>query len=65
MAQLPLMPFSGFFGSINIWSFVLSIIGVVTLITAAGNALLETNLKKILAYSVISELGFSVMVAGL
>ena len=64
MAQLPLVPFSGFFGNINVWSFVLSIIGVITLIFAAANALLETNLKKILAYSVISELGFSVMVAG-
>jgi NADH:ubiquinone oxidoreductase subunit 5 (subunit L)/multisubunit Na+/H+ antiporter MnhA subunit len=64
MAQLPIVPFSGFFGTINIWSFLLSIIGVVTLVTAAVHALLETDLKKILAYSVISELGFSVMVAG-
>jgi len=64
MAQLPLVPFSGFFGSINIWSFVLSIIGVITLILAAANALIATSLKRILAYSVISELGYSVMVAG-
>jgi NADH:ubiquinone oxidoreductase subunit 5 (subunit L)/multisubunit Na+/H+ antiporter MnhA subunit len=64
MAQLPLVPFPGFFGTINIWSFILAIIGVVTLISAAVNALMQTNLKKILAYSVISELGFSVMVAG-
>jgi NADH:ubiquinone oxidoreductase subunit 5 (subunit L)/multisubunit Na+/H+ antiporter MnhA subunit len=64
MMQLPLVPFSGFFGSINVWSFILSIIGVITLLFAAANALLETNLKRILAYSVISELGYSVMVAG-
>ena len=64
MAQLPLVPFSGFFGTINIWSFVLSIIGVITLLFAAANALLATNLKRILAYSVISELGYSVMVTG-
>ena len=64
MEQIPLMPFPGLFGNINVWSFILSTIGIVTLIFAAGNALLETKLKRILAYSVISELGFSVMVAG-
>jgi len=64
MEQIPNVPFVGFFGNINLWSLLLSTIGIITLISAAVNALMATNLKKILAYSVISELGFSVMVAG-
>ena len=64
MEQLPFVPFPGFFGNINIWSFILSTIGIITLVSAAANALTETNLKRILGYSVISELGFCVMVTG-
>ncbi|WGM88732.1 MAG: hypothetical protein IAX21_10310 [Candidatus Bathyarchaeota archaeon] len=64
LTNLPIIPFAVLFGNINIWSFIISVIGVITLLSAAINAITENELKRILAYSVISELGYSVMVIG-
>jgi NADH-quinone oxidoreductase subunit L len=45
-------------------SDVIAIVGVVTALLAALAALAQTDLKKILAYSTVSQLGFMVMAVG-
>ncbi len=43
---------------------VISIVGVLTLIIAASIAFLQTDIKKILAYSTISQLGYMFLAVG-
>lgn len=64
LAGMPIVPFAAFFGNINIWSLAISIIGAITLLIAAFNAVIESDFKRIVAYSVVSELGYIVMVTG-
>lgn len=60
-----LVPFSSLFGNISIWSFLISMIGAITLLVAALNGIIENDFKRVVAYSTISELGYIVMVIGL
>ena len=46
-------------------SFVVAIIGVVTSLMAATIALVQVDIKRILAYSTISQLGYMIMALGL
>lgn len=64
LAYMPTVPFAAFFGNISIWSFTISVIGAITLIIAALNAVIESDLKRIVAYSAISELGYIVIAIG-
>lgn len=43
---------------------IISIVGVVTLLLAASIAFLQTDIKKILAYSTISQLGYMFLAVG-
>ncbi|MCS7119671.1 MAG: proton-conducting transporter membrane subunit [Nitrososphaerota archaeon] len=52
-------------GNVNLWCHILSIIGAVTLLIGAINGLTETNMKRILAYGTISEVGCIIMATGL
>lgn len=65
LMRMPIVPFTPLFGNINIWSLTISMIGAITLIIAALNAVIENDLKRIVAYSVVSELGYIVMATGL
>ena len=58
-------PFHQLFGNISIWSFIISLIGVATLIVGALNGLIENDFKRIVAYGTISGLGCITMAAGL
>jgi len=44
-------------GGTMLWSSTIVIIGAVTMLLGAGRAMLETDLKRVLAYSTISALG--------
>lgn len=44
---------------------VIAIVGTVTMVTAAYKALFQTDIKKMLAYSTISQLGLMVMAMGI
>ena len=44
-------------GGTELWSGTIVIIGAVTMLVGAGRAMLETDLKRVLAYSTISALG--------
>jgi NADH:ubiquinone oxidoreductase subunit 5 (subunit L)/multisubunit Na+/H+ antiporter MnhA subunit len=59
------MPLPLLFGNISVWSFVISLIGAITLIIGALNGLVENDFKRIVAYGTISGLGCIVMAAGL
>lgn len=59
------MPLAMLFGNVSFWSFLVSIIGATTLIIGALNGIVENDLKRIVAYSTISQLGYIVMSAGL
>jgi NADH:ubiquinone oxidoreductase subunit 5 (subunit L)/multisubunit Na+/H+ antiporter MnhA subunit len=61
----PAMPLPLLFGNISIWSFVISLIGAITLIIGALNGIVENDFKRIVAYSTISQLGYIVMAVGL
>ena len=51
-------------GGTVIWVSVLSIVGGITMLGGACRAVLETDLKRILAYSTISALGFLMLLLG-
>jgi len=61
----PTMPSTLLFGNVTVWSFIVSLIGAITLIIGAFNGLIENDFKRIVAYSTISQLGYIVMAAGL
>ncbi|MDH5482172.1 MAG: NADH-quinone oxidoreductase subunit L [Candidatus Bathyarchaeota archaeon] len=63
--SLPAMPLPLLFGNISVWSFVISLIGAITLIIGAINGVIENDFKRIIAYSTISQLGYIVLAAGL
>ena len=44
-------------GGTMLWSSTIVIVGAVTMLLGAGRAMLETDLKRVLAYSTISALG--------
>jgi multicomponent Na+:H+ antiporter subunit A len=44
-------------GGTMLWSGTIAIIGAVTMLVGAGRAMIETDLKRVLAYSTISALG--------
>ena len=46
-------------------SMVVAVIGVVTSLMAASIALVQNDIKRVLAYSTVSQLGYMVMVLGL
>ncbi|MEM3549600.1 MAG: proton-conducting transporter membrane subunit [Candidatus Bathyarchaeia archaeon] len=60
-----MMPLPLLFGSISLWSFVISLIGAITLIVGALNGIVENDFKRIVAYGTISGLGCIVMATGL
>lgn len=53
------------FGSIDLWGFIISLIGSLTLVIGVLNALIENDLKRIVAYSTISGLGYIAIAVGL
>jgi len=59
------MPLPLLFGNISVWSFIISLIGAITLVIGALNGIIENDFKRIVAYSTISQLGYIVMAAGL
>jgi multicomponent Na+:H+ antiporter subunit A len=61
----PTMSLPLLFGNISVWSFVISLIGAITLIIGALNGLVENDFKRIVAYGTISGLGCIIMAAGL
>lgn len=52
-------------GEVAAWSWVLPIVGGVTMIIAAVVAIHETDLKRVLAYSTVSALGTMVFLLGI
>jgi len=63
--SFPFMPMPSFFGNISAWSFFISLIGAITLIIGALNGIVESDFKRVVAYSTISQLGYIVMAIGL
>jgi len=61
----PAMPLPLLFGNVSVWSFIISLIGAITLVIGALNGIIENDFKRIVAYSTISQLGYIVMAAGL
>lgn len=53
------------FGNMNIWGFIFSIIGSITLLLGALNGIIEDDLKRIAAYGTISGLGYIAIAIGL
>jgi multicomponent Na+:H+ antiporter subunit A len=52
-------------GGTALWTFSLTVAGALTMIGASYRAVLETDLKRILAYSTISALGFLMLLLGI
>ena len=46
-------------------SFAIAVIGALTAIVAASIAMVQTDIKRVLAYSTVSQLGFMFMAAGI
>ena len=44
-------------GGTMLWTGTITIVGAVTMLVGAGRAMIETDLKRVLAYSTISALG--------
>ena len=65
MISAPAMPLPLLFGNVSFWSFIISLIGAVTLVIGALNGIIENDFKRIVAYSTISQLGYIVMAVGL
>ncbi len=59
-----LLRFSGIFTGTMIWHYMLIIIGMVTALMAALYAMQKTDLKKLTAYSTVSQLGWIVATIG-
>jgi len=58
-------PWSLLFGELNIWHFLITFTGAVTLLVAVLPAIFEEDVKKLIAYILISSLGSTVMALGL
>ncbi len=65
VVSAPAMSLPLLFGNVSVWSFIISLIGAITLIIGALNGIIENDFKRIVAYSTISQLGYIVMAAGL
>ncbi len=52
-------------GSTEAWNYIISIAGVTTMVTGAVMAVVQTDLKRLLAYSTVSALGTIVLLLGL
>lgn len=59
-----LMRFSGLFQDVAAWHIVLIIVGMATALMAAVFAMQKTDLKKLTAYSTVSQLGWIVATIG-
>lgn len=57
--------FTGVFGGDAVWFYTVSIVGVFTLFWGSFNAVRQTDLKALLAYSTISQLGLVMSLFGL
>ena len=57
--------FTPVFGADEIWFWVVSIVGMVTLFWGSFNAVKQTDLKALLAFSTISQLGLIMSLLGL
>ncbi|HLQ73497.1 MAG TPA: Na+/H+ antiporter subunit A [Bacillota bacterium] len=57
--------FTPFFGGNNVWFWAVSIVGIVTLFWGSFSAIRQTDLKALLAYSTISQLGLIMCLFGL
>lgn len=57
--------FTGIFGGDAIWFYVVSSVGIFTLFWGSFNAVRQTDLKALLAYSTISQLGLVMSLFGL
>ncbi|HEX9926039.1 MAG TPA: putative monovalent cation/H+ antiporter subunit A, partial [Anaerolineae bacterium] len=57
--------FSPLLGGTDSWFVLVTLTGTVTMLFGAGLALLQTDLKRILAYSTISALGTLIMLLGI
>jgi len=55
--------FNGFSIGTGTWN-MMSVIGAITIIIGAGLAFVQNDIKKVLAYSTISQLGYMVMALG-
>jgi len=53
------------FGTMHGWTFILMWVGGITALLAATMALVEPDLKRLLAYSTVSQLGFMMFALGL
>jgi multicomponent Na+:H+ antiporter subunit A len=56
---------SPIFSSLPLWTTLLPIVGGITMVYGAIMALMNTDLKKILAYTTVSALGIMVMLLGI
>jgi len=56
---------STFFGGLRFWNFLIVATGAVTMMVAAFFSLVERDVKKLVAYILISSLGATVMALGL
>lgn len=54
----------GLFAQAHVAMTATSIIGLITLLLAAGSALFQTDIKRILAYSTMSQLGYMFLALG-
>lgn len=57
--------FTAVFGGSSVWFWCISIIGLITLIVGSVTAVRQTDLKALLAYSTISQLGLIMCLLGL
>lgn len=57
--------FTAIFGGVSAWFWLVSGVGLVTLLYGSINAIKQTDLKALLAYSTISQLGFIMSLLGL
>ncbi|MEM4734547.1 MAG: proton-conducting transporter membrane subunit, partial [Candidatus Thorarchaeota archaeon] len=64
LALLPIIPISPLVGEMNPVGLVVAIVGCITLIVGAVNALIESDLQRIVTFSASSELGFVFMMLG-
>jgi multicomponent Na+:H+ antiporter subunit A len=59
-----LMRMSPILGGTELWHYLLSIFGALTMLTGAWMAIGQTDLKRILAYTTVSALGTLVLLIG-
>ena len=52
-------------GGTMLWTGTIATVGAVTMLVGAGRAILETDLKRVLAYSTISALGILMLLFGI